>query len=389
MMTEEDRVAGTSGPLSGLRVIELAGIGPGPVSGRMLADYGAEVVRVERPGQSPDVAWPVSTRGRRAVVLDLKKPGGTEALLSLIEHADVLIEPYRPGVAERLGIGPDVCLARNPRLIYGRMTGWGQDGPWANMAGHDIGYIAITGALDAIGRVDGPPQPPINLLGDFGGGTMFLLVGILAALWERERSGRGQVIDAAIVDGTAGLTSYIYGMRALGLWTDQRGVNRLDTGAPYYDVYETFDAKWMAVGAIEPQFWAELVRLLEVDGLPDQNDTARWPELRERLAARFRERTREEWAQIFDGTDACVAPVLTWTEAQAHPHIVARGTIVDSDGVPQPAPAPRFSRTPASIPSPARAAGADTRTVLTDWGVAGVDELIESGAAIQGDRELR
>jgi alpha-methylacyl-CoA racemase len=386
-VTEEDLVTAT-GPLSGLRVIELAGIGPGPVAGRMLADYGAEVVRVERPGQSPDVAWPVSTRGRRAVVLDLKQPGGTEALLALIEHADVLIEPYRPGVAERLGIGPDVCLARNPRLIYGRMTGWGQDGPWASMAGHDIGYIAITGALNAIGRVDGPPQPPINLLGDFGGGTMFLLVGVLAALWERERSGHGQVIDAAIVDGTAALTSYIYGMTALGLWTEQRGVNRLDTGAPFYDVYETADGQWMAVGAIEPQFWAELVRLLELDDLPGQNDTARWPELRERLASRFRERTREEWAAHFTNTDACVAPILTWTQAQAHPHIAARGTIVERDGVAQPAPAPRFSRTPARIPGPARPAGADTRAVLTDWGVAGVDELLASGAAIQGELEF-
>jgi alpha-methylacyl-CoA racemase len=374
-----------SGPLSGLRVIELAGIGPGPVTGRMLADMGAEVVRVERPGQSQDVAYPVSMRGRRAVVLDLKAPGGTEALLALIEKADVVIEPYRPGVAERLGIGPDVCLDRNPRLVYGRMTGWGQDGPWANMAGHDIGYIAITGALNAIGRADGPPTPPLNLLGDFGGGTMFLLVGILAALWERERSGRGQVIDAAIVDGTASLTSYIYGMRARGAWTDERGSNRLDTGAPYYDVYETSDSRWMAVGAIEPQFWAELVRLLDLADLPDQNDTARWPELRERLAARFRERTRDDWAQVFDGTDACVAPILTWTEAQHHPHLAARGTIVDADGVPQPAPAPRFSRTPGSVPSPSRPSGTDTRAVLTDWGVADIDGLIASGAAVQSD----
>jgi alpha-methylacyl-CoA racemase len=349
----------------------------------MLADLGAEVVRVERPGQSVDVAWPVSLRGRRSVILDLKSPRGTEALLGLVERADVLIEPFRPGVAERLGIGPDVCLTRNPRLVYGRMTGWGQDGPWSSMAGHDIGYIAVTGALHGIGRAGGPPQPPINLLGDFGGGTMFLLLGITAALWERERSGHGQVIDAAIVDGTAALTSYIHGMTALGLWSEPRGVNRLDTGAPYYDVYETADANWMAVGAIEPQFWAALTGLLDLADLPDQNDEARWPELRQRLADRFRERTRDEWAAVFDGTDACVAPVLTWSEARDHPHLAARGTIVSPDGVPQPAPAPRFSRTPGAVPPPAPRAGADTRAVLTEWGVADVDALIDSGAAVQ------
>jgi alpha-methylacyl-CoA racemase len=381
----QENTMSTSGPLSGIRVIELAGIGPGPVAGRMLADYGAEVVRVERPGQAPDIASPVSMRGRRAVVLDLKQPGGTEALLALIEQADVLIEPYRPGVAERLGVGPDVCLERNPRLIYGRMTGWGQDGPWAQMAGHDIGYIAVTGALNAIGRAGGPPQPPMNLVGDFGGGTMFLLVGVLAALWERERSGQGQVIDAAIVDGTAALTSYIYGMRALGVWSDERGVNRLDTGAPYYDVYETADALWMAVGAIEPQFWAELVRLLELSDLPGQNDQARWPELRSRLAAAFRLKTRDEWSAIFDGSDACVAPILDWAEAAEHPHVAARGTLVSVDGVLQPAPAPRFSRTPGAVPGPQRPSGSDTRAVLTDWGVACIDDLITSGAAIQTD----
>jgi alpha-methylacyl-CoA racemase len=375
----------SSGPLIGLRVIELAGIGPGPVAGQMLADLGAEVVRVERPGQGRDIAYPVSMRGRRPVVLDLKAPGGVAALLALADHADVLIEPYRAGVAERLGIGPDDCLARNPRLVYARMTGWGQDGPWATMAGHDIGYIAVTGALNAIGRADGPPTPPINLLGDFGGGTMFLLLGILAALWERETSGQGQVVDAAIVDGTAALTSYIYGMSAQGFWTDARGANRLDTGAPYYDVYETSDQQWMAVGAIEPQFWAELVRVLGATDLPDQHDESRWPELRARLAAIFAERTRDEWAAAFDGTDACVAPVLTWSEAPSHPHLAARRTIVERDGVKQPAPAPRFSRTPATLPSPARPAGSDTRAVLTEWGVEGVDELLVSGAAIQAE----
>jgi alpha-methylacyl-CoA racemase len=351
----------------------------------MLADLGAEVVRVERPGQAQDAAWPVSMRGRRRIVLDFKKPGGIEALLTLIERADVLIEPFRPGVTERLGIGPDVALARNPRLIYARMTGWGQNGPWAQMAGHDIGYIAVTGALNALGRADGPPQPPINLLGDFAGGTMFLLLGIVSALWERERSGQGQVVDAAIVDGTAALSSYIYGMRATGMWSDIRGANLLDTGAPFYDVYETADSQWMAVGAIEPQFWAELVRLLELDDLPDQLDMARWPELRKRLAETFRLRTRDEWSAVFDGTDACVAAVVDWREAQTHPHLATRGTLVERDSVVQPASAPRFSRTPGSIGSSPRAAGADTRAVLAEYGVEDIEELLSSGAAIQSD----
>jgi alpha-methylacyl-CoA racemase len=251
------------------------------------------------------------------------------------------------------------------------------------MAGHDIGYIAITGALHAIGRADGPPQPPINLLGDFAGGTMFLLLGIVSALFERERSGHGQVIDAAIVDGTAALTSYIWGMRAAGVWQDTRGVNILDTGAPFYDVYETSDGRWMGVGAIEPQFWAELVRGLELDGLPGQMEMARWRELRAAIADRFKQRTQQEWTKVFEGTDACVAPILPWGEAARHPHIVGRGTIVEVDGVPQPAPAPRFSRTPGAVPGPAPQPGADTRAVLEEWGVADVDKLIETGAALQ------
>ena len=374
---------GGTGPLAGLRVLELAGIGPGPYAGMMLADLGAEVVRVERPGQGADLAGPVVTRGRRPVVLDLKQPAAVAALLTMVERADVLIEPFRPGVAERLGIGPAVCLERNPRLVYGRMTGWGQEGPWAGMAGHDIGYIAVTGALHAIGRAGGPPQPPVNLLGDFGGGTMFLLTGILAALWERERSGRGQVVDAAIVDGAASLTSFLYGMRASGLWSDERGANLLDTGAPYYDVYETADGRWMAVGALEPQFVAELIRLLELPDAPPQGDLARWPELRRLLAGRFRERTMAQWAEVFAGTDACVAPVLTFAEAQRHPHLAARQTVVERDGVAQPAPAPRFSRTPAGLASPPAPAGAATRDVLTGWGVGNVDELLASGAAVQ------
>jgi alpha-methylacyl-CoA racemase len=372
-----------SGPLTGTRIIELAGIGPGPYAGMMLADLGAQVVRVERPGQGGDVAGPVTMRGRRMVVLDLKNPAGVDALLRLVDSADALIEPFRPGVAERLGIGPDVCLQRNPRLVYGRMTGWGQHGPWANMAGHDIGYIAITGALNAIGRSGGPPQPPVNLLGDFAGGTMFLLLGIVAALYERERSGRGQVVDAAIVDGTMSLTAMLLGLLATGAWSEERGTNLLDTGAPFYDVYETADGKWMGVGALEPQFYAVLVRVLELDDLPPQRDPAQWPELRSRLAARFKERTRDEWATAFAGTDACVAPVLSWTEAAEHPHIRERGVLVERDGVLQPAAAPRFDRTAAVMGDPPRASGADTRAVLTDWGVDGVEDLLSSGAAVQ------
>jgi len=356
-----------AGPLAGVRVLELAGIGPGPYAAMMLADLGAEVVRVDRPGQGPDAGHPVTMRGRRMISLDLKNPDDIERLLSLVERADVLLEPFRPGVAERLGVGPDVCLERNPRLVYGRMTGWGQDGPWASMAGHDIGYIAITGALHAIGRAGGAPQPPINLLGDFGGGSMFLIVGVLAALFKRGTSGHGQVVDAAIVDGTASLTSFLFGMMATGFWNEERGVNLLDTGSPFYDVYETADGKWMAVGALEPQFYAELVRILDLDGLPSQGDRSQWPELRARLSARFKERTRDEWAAAFDGTDACVAPVLTWSEAASHPHIAGRQTLVERDGVVQPAPAPRFSRTTTTLAEPAHAPGSDTDAVFADW----------------------
>ncbi len=380
---------GSAGPLAGVRVVELAGIGPAPYAAMVLADLGAQVVRVERPGQGPDVAAPVVLRGRRSVVLDLKQQPGVQALLGMIDRADVVIEAYRPGVAERLGFGPDVCLARNPRLVYGRMTGWGQQGPWAGMAGHDIGYIAVTGVLNAIGRAGGPPVPPMNLLGDYAGGSMFLLVGVLCALWERERSGCGQVVDAAIVDGASSLAAFIHGMRARGLWSDERGANLLDTGAPYYDVYETADGRWMAVGAIEPQFFAELVRLLELSDAPDQNDLTRWPQLREMLAARFKERTREEWAQVFAGTDACVAPVLTWTEARQHPHLAARGTLVERDGVVQPAPAPRLSRTPGQLgASPPPVVGVDTAEVLREWGVPDVDALLASGAAVQPEQAL-
>jgi alpha-methylacyl-CoA racemase len=374
-----------TGPLFGTRVIELAGLGPGPATGMALGDLGAEVVRIARPGQPRDLGWPVTMRGRRHVILDLKRAAGREAFLALADQADVVIEPFRPGVAERLGIGPDVCLGRNTRLVYGRMTGWGQEGPWAQTAGHDITYIAVTGALSAIGRAGGPPQIPVNFLGDFGGGSMYLLVGILASLLERQRSGLGQVVDAAVVDGTAHLASYVFGMMARDTWTEARGVNRFDTGAPYYDVYETADHQWMAVGAIEPQFYAELLRLLDLDpeGLPDQDDEWRWPELRSQLAARFTERTREEWSEVFAGSDACVAPVLTWSEARRHSHAAARAAFVERDGVIQPAPAPRLSRTPAVLAAPPGVDGQDTRSVLSDWGIKDVDWLLASGAAVQ------
>jgi alpha-methylacyl-CoA racemase len=373
-----------NGPLAGLRVVELAGLGPAPYCAMLLADLGADVVRVDRPGQPEDPPWPVIGRGRRSVLIDLKNPAGPRALLALAERADVLLEPFRPGVAERLGIGPDVCCQRNPRLVYGRMTGWGQDGPWRQMAGHDIDYIAVTGALAAIGRAGGPPQVPLNLLGDFAGGSMFLLAGVLAALLERERSGLGQVIDAAIVDGTASLTAFVHGVRAAGVWRDERGVNPLDGGAPYYDVYETADGQWMAVGAIEPAFFAELIRLLEIEA-PPQHDQSRWPELRSALARRFAQRTRDEWAAVFAATDACVTPVLSFAEAAANPQLAHRETLVTRDGVTQPAPAPRFSRTPARISGAAPSAGAHSREVFEAWGVPDADEWLRSGGLVEPD----
>ena len=368
------------GPLQGLRVVELAGIGPGPFAAMQLADLGADVVRIDRPGAVPlfgtsDVD--LLTRGRRSVAVDLKHPDGAATVLALAERADVLLEGFRPGVAERLGLGPEDCLTRNPRLVYGRMTGWGQDGPLASTAGHDIGYIAVTGALHAIGRAGGPPQVPVNLLGDFGGGAMYLVVGVLAALLESRASGRGQVVDAAIVDGTAHLSTMLLGMMAGGLWQDRRGVNLLDTGAPWYDVYETADGRHMAVGAIEPQFYAELLDRLGLTDAPPREDPVA---LRALLTETFRRRTRDEWTAVFEGSDACVAPVLSYAEARDHPHLRARGTYVESHGVVQPAPAPRFSRTPGVLDRPPPQPGQHTREALTDWGVADVDRLFEVGA---------
>jgi alpha-methylacyl-CoA racemase len=377
--------AATNGPLAGLRVVELAGLGPAPYCAMLLADLGADVVRVDRPGQPEDPPWPVVGRGRRSVLIDLKNASGPETMLALTDRADVLLEPFRPGVAERLGIGPDVCRQRNPRLVYGRMTGWGQTSPWSQMAGHDIDYIAVTGALHAIGRVGGPPQVPLNLLGDFAGGSMFLLAGVLAALLERGRSGQGQVVDASIVDGTASLTAFVHGVRAAGIWHDERGVNPLDTGAPYYDVYETADGHWMAVGAIEPAFFAELTRLLEIADAPPQHDQARWPELRTALAQRFAQRTRDEWVSVFSGTDACVAPVLSFAEAAAHPALADRETLVTCNGVVQPAPAPRFSRTPGRITRAAPAPGAHSREVFESWGIPNADGWLRCGALIDPD----
>jgi alpha-methylacyl-CoA racemase len=364
----------TRGPLHGLRVIELAGIGPGPYAAMLLADMGAEVVRVERPGP-PASGVPaqqdVLRRSRKSIVVDLRDPAGLQTVLALAGKADVLIEGFRPGVTERLGLGPQDCWAVNPRLVYGRMTGWGQNGPLSASAGHDIGYIALTGALGAIGRAGEAPLPPVNLVGDFGGGSTFLVMGVLAALWEAQRSGRGQVVDAAIVDGASSLTALLHGLMAAGQWVDRRGENLLDTGAPWYDTYRTADDQFMAVGALEPKFYAEFTRLL---GLSDEiaalrADQTRWPELRSVIATAFAARTRREWTSVFDGTDACVAPVLSLTEAAAHPHLAARETFVTIDGIVQPAPAPRFSRTSSPQPTPPPAIGADTDEVLSCWGV--------------------
>jgi alpha-methylacyl-CoA racemase len=390
-------VAETTGPLAGVRVVELAGIGPGPFCGMLLADLGAEVIQVDRPG-SPATAVPrgndVTSRGKRRVVVDLKHPRGAEVVLRLAAAADALTEGYRPGVAERLGVGPADCLAANPALVYGRMTGWGQDGPLSASAGHDIGYIAVTGALNAIGRADGPPQVPVNYLGDFGGGSLFLALGLVAGVLAARTTGRGRVVDAAIVDGAAMLQAMTYGLLADGAWSDERGANLLDTGAPFYDVYETADGRYMAVGALEPQFYAAFTGILFAPegipaDLPARHDRARWPELRARFAARFAERSQEEWTTAFSGTDACVAPVRTMTEAPADPHLAARGTYVNVDGLLQPAPAPRFSDgipgTPirALPPGPITHSGAHTREVLTALGFADVDALLAAGAAWQ------
>jgi alpha-methylacyl-CoA racemase len=378
-----------AGPLAGTRIVEIAGIGPGPFCAMMLADLGAEVLRVDRAERArlPRADGPnldLLNRGRRSVGVDLKSPAGVEVVLKLVEKADALIEGFRPGVMERLGLGPDVCLARNPGLVFGRMTGWGQEGPLAKAAGHDLNYIALTGALHAIGRADSPPPPPLNLVGDFGGGGLMLAYGILAALLERARSGKGQVVDAAMVDGAAALMAIIFGAHASGWWRDERASNMLDGGAHFYDCYETKDGKYVSIGSIEPQFYAQLLELTGIKGeaLPHQMDRSAWPKLKERMTAIFKTKTRDEWCALMEGTDVCFAPVLSLAEAPEHAHLKARNTFVEVEGVRQPGPAPRFSRTPGVIERPPAHAGEHTDEALADWGFPSgdIEKLRESGA---------
>ena len=365
-----------SGPLEGVRIIELAGLGPAPFAGMMLADAGADIIRIDRadratypPREEPHVD--LMNRGRRSVAVDLKHPDGVALVLRLLEGADGLMEGFRPGVAERLGLGPDECLARNPKLVYGRMTGYGQGGPMAQAAGHDIDYIALSGALEAIGRQGERPLPPLNLVGDFGGGGMLLAYGMVAAILGARTTGQGQVIDAAMVDGAASLMTMTYTLRAAGVWQDGRGTNLLDTGAHFYEVYETSDGGFLGVGAIEPQFYAELMRLLGLgdEDLSTQMDRTRWPEMKQRLTTIFASKTRAEWEAVFAGSDACVAPVLSATEAPDHPHNKARGTFTEVAGVVQPAPAPRFLSTPGSIRRPPPNPGQHADEALADWGM--------------------
>lgn len=375
------------GPLVGVKIVEFAGIGPGPFCGMLLADLGADVVRIDRAESvgrgHPDLA----NRGKRSIAIDLKKPEGVEAALSLIEKADGLLEGFRPGVMERLGVGPDVALKRNPRLVYGRMTGWGQTGPWSQMAGHDIDYIALTGALHTMGRKDEPPAPPLNLVGDFGGGALYLAFGLLAGIIEARSSGKGQVVDCAMIDGAASLMTMFYNMKAMGIWSAERDSNMLDGGAHFYDTYTCADGKWLAIGAIEPQFHAELVKGL---GLPADTfgmymDRAKWPEFSQRIADVVKTKTRDEWMKVFDGTDACVAPVLSMDEAPKHPHNAERLTFVEAFGVTQPNAAPRFSRTAGGVNGAPAMAGKHSLDVLESWGIAGDrrEAFLKAGAVAQ------
>ncbi|WP_067682963.1 CaiB/BaiF CoA transferase family protein [Nocardia miyunensis] len=378
---------GRSGPLAGVRVLEVQGLGPGPFGAMLLSDFGAEVVRVDRVrnvvGRNDASPPDVLSRGRRSIGIDLKSPGGVELLLRLAERSDVLIEGFRPGVMERLGAGPEICLERNPRLVYGRITGWGREGQYATYAGHDINYLALSGTLWSIGREGQGPVPPLSYVGDFGGGGMLLALGICAALTERARSGRGQVVDTAMVDGSALLNGFLYGMRAMGQWGTRRGTNLLDSGAPFYDVYETADSEWISVGAIEPQFYANLLKALELNDIPveQQNDPAHWPALRARLTEVFMTRTREQWCEVLEGAEACFAPVLSPWEAPDHAHNVRRGTFTEVAGVVQPSAAPRFDRTPARIAGPAPHPGQHTDEVLSEWGlsVAEIETLRAAG----------
>jgi len=377
------------GPLAGIKVIELAGIGPGPFAAMLLSDLGAEVIRIDRAGSvmGGDPAEPprdLMNRGRKSIGVDLKNPDGVATVLDLVAEADALIEGFRPGVMERLGLGPDVCLERNPKLVYGRMTGWGQEGPYAPAAGHDINYVALSGTLETIGRAGDKPLPPLNLIGDFGGGGMLLALGVASALVEAGKSGKGQVIDTAMVDGAALLATFIYSLASIGVWSWERGTNMLDTGAHFYEVYETSDGKYVSIGSIEPQFYAELLRLsgLEGEELPHQMDRGQWPAMKDRLSELFKTKTRDEWCELMERTDVCFAPVLTPEEAPQHPHNVARGTFVEVAGVTQPGPAPRFSRTSLEVQRPPAHAGQHTDEVLADWGFddARIAKLRETGA---------
>lgn len=386
-MTEKKK----HGPLAGIRIVELGGIGPGPFCCMLLADLGADVIRIDRPpghdGGAPiDARFDLLNRSRRSAMMDLKKPEAAAAVLRLVAQADAFIEGFRPGVAERLGLGPQACLAANPRLVYGRMTGWGQTGPLAQAPGHDINYISLTGVLNAVGRAGEPPAIPLNLVGDFGGGSMYLALGVVSAILEARGSGRGQVVDAAMVDGSASLMTLLYGFRAAGYWSDERGTNRLDSGAPWYNVYETSDGKYVSMAANEGRFYraALVVMGLQDEPLAAQHDRSGWPAMQARFAAVFRSRTQAEWVALAAGSESCITPVLSMAEAPAHPHLRERGTFVELDGVPQPAPAPRFSRTPGAIQSPPARPGQHTREVLSDWGLstADIDALHAVGAAL-------
>jgi alpha-methylacyl-CoA racemase len=372
-----------AGPLAGIRVVEMVGLGPCPFAAMMLADMGAEVIRIDRksaPGADNPfpmlgTKFDVMARGRRSLALDLKQPAAKEVVLRLLDQADVVLEGFRPGVMERLGFGPDVCHARNPKLVYGRVTGWGQHGPLAQAAGHDLNYIALTGMLQAMGRADTPPPPPLNLVGDFGGGAMMMAFGVVCAVLEARGSGKGQVVDAAMTDGAALLGAMMYGLRAFGSWSGAREANLLDGGAPFYDTYACADGKFVAIGSLEPQFYALLLKLTGATepAFSAQMDETSWPQMKARFTALFKSRGRDDWCAVLEGTDVCFAPVLDMAEAPAHPHNRARGTFIDVDGVTQPAPAPRFSRSTPQVRGAASKPGADSAAILADWGWSGED----------------